>query len=213
MPQRRRLLVVGSQSLGRQVAHHARTWGGWDVAGFVDDFRPAGETTPDGPVLGRLADLPRLRDEGAFDGVFPAIGYRHMEFRVGLVGRLGADLPWATLVHPSCVVDPSASVGRACLLLAGCLLDAAARLADGVLLHPGCSVSHDSTIGEGSFLGPRVTVAGDATIGRGCFLGVGTTVSDSVRVADGVRTGAGTVVVRDLDAPALYVGAPARRIR
>ncbi len=209
---RQRLVIVGSGVLGQQIAHHAATWGGLDVAGFLDDFAATGTETPLGPVLGTVADIVRIRAEGRADVFLIGVGYKHLAARTALFERCAAVLPAATLVHPSCVVDPSATVGHGTLAMAGCLVDQRVRIGANVLLNPGCSISHDSSVGEGSFFGPRVTLAGNVVVEGGVFLGVGTTVIDGLRIATGVRTGGGTVVTRELSGPGTYVGVPARKL-
>ena len=69
-----RLLIIGGGELGRQVAHWAQTTGKHAVTGFVDDNMPVGELTDGLPVLGGIADVPRLYDEKNFDEAFIAIG-------------------------------------------------------------------------------------------------------------------------------------------
>lgn len=209
---RQRLVIVGSGLLGQQLAHHATTWGGLDVAGFLDDFAAPGTHTPLGSVLGAVSELERVRDAVRADRFLIGVGYKHLDARTTIFDRCVRVLPAATLVHPSCVVDPSASVGEGTVAMAGCLIDQRVRLGANVLLNPGCSISHDSSVGTGTFFGPRVTLAGNVEVAPGVFLGVGTTVIDGVRIATGVRTGGGAVVTRELSGPGTYVGVPARKL-
>jgi sugar O-acyltransferase (sialic acid O-acetyltransferase NeuD family) len=208
----RRLAIVGSRSLGQQIARHASTWGGLAVAGFLDDFRPPGEATPTGPILGPIDDADGLRRRGAFDVLLVGIGYDHLDARGAVFERLSAAHEFPTLVHPAASADPSARIGRGCVVLPGCLLDLDASLADDVFLNPGCSLSHGASVGAHSMLGPGAVLCGDAAVGTRCFVGARSTVIDGVRLGDGARTGAGAVVVRDAPGPGTWVGVPARKL-
>lgn len=208
---RPRLIVAGSHDLALQIAAHAATWGGFTVAGFLDDQRPAGEDVGPAKVLGGTHDAAAVREDPSFSFLV-GVGYRSMAGRAEVYRRLVSVMAPATLVHPSVVRGPMADVGPGSVVLGACSLDLRARIGANVFVNPACSLSHDSVVGDHCFLAPGVVIAGNVLIEPGVFLGVRTVVSDGIRIASGVRTGAGAVVVRDLDAPGLYVGAPARRI-
>lgn len=207
----KRVAVLGSRDLAQQMALHFSRAPETRVVGFLDDFRPEGDLTPGGPVLGPVSRVTALQRSGAFDEVAIGIGYRHLEHRGAVISSLVGRVRLATYVHPTCWIDPSAEIGEGAFLLPHCVLDANARVGRGSVLNLGCVVCHDSVVGENCFLGPRVTVAGFARIEAGCFLGVGTTVIDNVRLGPGVRTGGGAVVIRSEETPGLYLGVPARR--
>jgi len=206
------LIIAGSRELALQIAVHAATWGGFDVAGFLDDQRPAGEDLGPAKVLGGTHDPATVRGNTR-PSFLVGIGYRSMTGRAAAYRRLVCAMEPATLVHPSVVRGPMTDFGPGSVVLGACSLDLRARIGANVFVNPACSLSHDSVVKDHCFLAPGVVIAGNVLIEECVFLGVGTVVSDGVRIASGVRTGAGTVVVRDLDAPGLYVGAPARRVR
>ena len=205
-----RLAIIGAGDLGLQLANLAAATGRFATVGFFDDVRQAGDDVAGAPVLGGIDRIDALFDEGAFDLLVVAIGYKHLGFRQSLFERFGGRVPFATLVHPSAVVDPGCRIGPGAVIYPGCVLDMDAEVGANALLNAGCVIAHHSRVGDGCFLSPAVSVAGFVTIESGCVLGIGTVVIDNVRIASGVRTGAGAVVTRDLDQPGLYLGIPAR---
>jgi sugar O-acyltransferase (sialic acid O-acetyltransferase NeuD family) len=207
----KRLVILGSRDLAQQMALHFSRSPDVRIVGFLDDFRPVGEETSQGPILGGASEALAMFQAAAFDLAAVGIGYRHMAYRGTLLAALKKAVPLATYVHPTCWVDPTASIEEGCFLLPGCIVDSNVRIGAGSLLNAGCLIAHDSIVGENCFLGPRVTVAGFTRIEAGCFLGVGTTVIDNVRVGPAVQTGGGAVVVEDSTGPGLYLGLPARR--
>ncbi|MEM6795400.1 MAG: hypothetical protein AAF725_15590 [Acidobacteriota bacterium] len=213
-----RLAILGAGELGRQIAHHAPA-AGLRPIGFFDDPAAAARESATGaaaeahglPVLGGLQDAPARRRSGDFDAALLAVGYRHRAARQSLFeGLSAAGLPFATLVHPSCSVDPSATLGPGCVLLPGCVIDLGVTLEANVLLHVGCCIAHDSRLGAHGFCGPGVRLAGRVTVGARAFLGIGTVISDHLTLGDDVQTGAGAVVIRDDPGGRLLVGVPAR---
>lgn len=205
--------MIGAGSLGVQLAHQLRL-AGVAVAGFYDDVQPAGRSIEDfGKVLGPIPAAP-LADQRDVTHLVMAIGYDHLERRLGLFHDLrGAGFHFHTLVHSTVWVDPSATISEGAVLYPGCIVDRNVTVGANVLLNNGCIVSHDSIIGEGSFLAPGVVVAGNCRIGSRNFLGTGTLVRDGTTTTSDCRFGMGSVVVRDAQQAGLYVGNPSQFVR
>lgn len=206
----RRLAIIGAGDLGVQLAHLAGATGEYALAGFFDDVRTPGDAIAGGQVLGDIDAAARLYEQGGFDCLVVAIGYRHMRVRQAIYQRFAGAIPFATLVHPSAIIDPSCVIGEGAAIYAGCVLDMDARIGANTLLNAGCVIAHHSEVAAGCFLAPAVSIAGFVDVEPGCILGIGTVVIDNVRIASGTRTGAGAVVTRTIERPGLYLGIPAR---
>ncbi|MDR5892182.1 UDP-3-O-(3-hydroxymyristoyl)glucosamine N-acyltransferase [Halomonas mongoliensis] len=80
-------------------------------------------------------------------------------------------------VHPSAVVDPSASLGEGVEVGANAVVEAGVRLGDDVVIGPGAVVGADSVVGAGSRLHANVTVCHGVVVGArailhsGCVIG------------------------------------------
>ena len=206
----KRLAIIGAGDLGVQLAHLARTTGQYVPVAFFDDMQPAGAQIDGITVYGAVDALAMGHAAGDFDCVVIGIGYRHLALRQALYRRFAGQMPFATLVHPSAIVDPTCRLGEGAVVYSGCVLDLGASVGANALLNAGCIVAHHSHVGAHSFLSPAVSVAGFVDIEPGCVLGIGTVVIDNVRIASGARTGAGAVVTSNLEQPGLYLGVPAR---
>ncbi|HAP69503.1 MAG TPA: hypothetical protein DCR04_07220 [Flavobacteriales bacterium] len=205
----KKLAIIGAGDLGQLIAHHAAACG-YGVYGFYDDFNAVNS---DNRVMGKTSDAKQGYDDGLFSHLMMGIGYKHFEVRKRMFQSFQAqEIPFAVLVHPSCMVEETATVGEGSFLLPGCTLDHNVVVGDNVLLNTGCVVSHDTAISSHSFLGPGVVLAGFIKIGQCCMIGVNSTVIDNVSITDEVRTGGGTVVTKSLTESGLYVGAPARKL-
>jgi len=205
-----RLAIVGSNDLGQLLAYHASSAGGFQIAGFFDDFHPAGTRIGIGVVLGPVSDAIPQFAAGAYDFALIGVGYRHFAFRKKIFETLNGHVPFARLIHPASYVDPSCNLGEGVVVLPGCTLDRNVTIEDNVILNNGCVIAHDTTIGAHSFLGPGILISGFSLIGHSCFLGIGTRVIDHLSLANFTRSGAGAVFVSDTVRPGLYLGVPAR---
>jgi UDP-3-O-[3-hydroxymyristoyl] glucosamine N-acyltransferase len=83
----------------------------------------------------------------------------------GVTQLLDAGQGFATGIHPSAVIDPSAvlgdnvSIGPLCIVLAG------ARIGDGSVIGPHCMIGTDVVIGKQAFLREMVSIGARVTIG------------------------------------------------
>lgn len=204
------LAILGAGHLGQQIAHYAISDGHFDTIVFFDDVVTQNEVLGF-PVLGRTADAADAYAQGKFDQALIGIGYNHLPIRQKMFES--ADVPFATIVHSTSWVDPSAKVEAGCVIYPGCCIDAHAVISQNSILNLGCTISHDTVVGPHSFLSPRVALAGFVKTGSRCILGINSTVIDSVEIADDVQLGGGTVVIQSLTQSGLYVGNPHRFIR
>ena len=198
--------IVGSSALGRQLAHHVSQVGVGRVVGFFDDF-----AVGDSEVLGATKDIPQRFATGNFDLLCIGVGDKAMQFRHHVFSVNQGRIPFASIRHPSAVVDPSATVGEGCVLLAQSVVDQNVCLGGNCFLSLSATVSHDSSIGNSSYLAPRATVCGNCKIGERVFLGAGCIIRDGITICSDAIVGAGAVVVKDIVVPGVYFGNPARK--
>jgi sugar O-acyltransferase (sialic acid O-acetyltransferase NeuD family) len=208
----KRLAIIGSADLAKQIAHFALECG-YGVTGYFDDFKEKGVC--DGrQILGKIAEVRDLYDGGRFDEIIVGVGYKNMEFRKGVFEEVKTrQIPFATIVHPSCIIDKTASIGPGTIVYPGCIIDQDVAIQENVLLNLGCLVSHNSTIHEHCYLSPAVNIAGCCEVGKQCNLGINTTLIDNISICDLVHTGGATVVTKSISKPGLYVGVPAKFVR
>ncbi|GLS82716.1 UDP-3-O-(3-hydroxymyristoyl)glucosamine N-acyltransferase [Paraferrimonas haliotis] len=73
-------------------------------------------------------------------------------------------------IHPTAVVDESASVAEGVAIGANAVIGANVRLEPGVQIGPGCVIGQDCIIGENSRLWPNVTLYHNVHIGKDCII-------------------------------------------
>jgi len=205
----KRLSIIGSSDLADQITHLASECN-YEVVGCFDDFKLK-EIDGKRTILGKISDIKKMFDENVFDEIIMGIGYSHMEFRADLFEKIETqNIAIASLIHPTCIIDKTAKIGKGVILYPGCIIDQRVFIKDNVLLNLGCIIAHDSILNRHSILSPAVKIAGFCTIGEKCNLGINTTIIDNISITDGVQTGASTLVVDSIVKSGLYIGSPAK---
>lgn len=209
---RSKLAIIGAGDLGRQIAHYIVQDTAMEIVGFFDDTKVAGSQVDGIAVLGAVDAVADAFSSGKFEALILAIGYHHLDVKRALFKKFN-HIPFASFVHASAWVDPSAEIHAGVVIFPGCVIDKNAVVNANVLVNIHCTISHDSVIGAHSFLSPRVAIAGFCKIGEQCTLGINSTIIDSLTVASDTQVGAGAVVTKDILQKGLYVGVPAKQIK
>lgn len=202
----KRLAIVGAGDLGIQLKHLASEIGSYEFVGFFDDQKESQE------IIGKVSEIEEYFSSGSFDEIIIGIGYNHLSFKKELYQRL-SNIPFATLIHPSAIIDPSSKIGKGTSIYSGTVIDMGCKIGENVLINVGTVIAHDTEISAHCFLSPGVTLAGFVHVNDLCILGIGSTVVDHVDICSGVKLGAGTVVIDSIHEPGLYVGTPQRFIK
>jgi sugar O-acyltransferase (sialic acid O-acetyltransferase NeuD family) len=203
------VVIVGAGGFGREVLQWLRdaaaAGSALRVRGFLDDTAPdLFAFGLDVPVLGPI-DAEVLEDG---DRCILAIG--DPVVRRTLADRLeAAGVRFATLVHPSAVVAPSARLGAGVVICPFGFIGPDAAVGAHALLNVRASVGHDARIGRAAVLSPHACVGGAAEVADGAMLGSAAVVLPRQRVGEGARVAAGAVVHSAVPAGVLALGNPA----
>lgn len=209
-----RLAIIGAGEFGLQIldlTHNALTK--YDVVGFFDDTKETGTLISNIPIIGQLKDIETLFRNAYFDQIVIAVGYKHMKFRDSLLTRFHNEIPLATIIHKSCLVNSTSTIMEGSIIYPGCIIDKNVTIERNVLLNLGVTVAHDTRIGNNSFIAPRVAISGFVTIGKNCFLGTNSTIIDNMTIGDNVTIGAGAVLINSIGNELKVVGNPAKIIK
>lgn len=193
------LIVFGGGGQGRTVIDLVRTIGMHRLVGVVDDGLPVGSEVLGVPVLGGANVLPEWRKKGVCLAVNAVGGIGNVAVRVKvyeILARAGFACP--NLVHPSTVIEASASLAGGVQILAQSYVGSAARIGFGTLINAGVIVSHDCVIGQCVNLSPGAALAGGVIVEDYAQIGMNATVNIGVRIGSRSQVGNGATVKADV---------------
>jgi sugar O-acyltransferase (sialic acid O-acetyltransferase NeuD family) len=201
------IVIWGGGGHGHVVIDLLRALGNWDIAGIIDSRNPKGGLIMGVPVLGDAEALPLLRKQGV-ENIVVAIGDCGARARMLEQARaIGFQTP--ALVHPSCLLSPSATIGPACVFCAGSIVGAQTQIGPGVILNTRASVDHDNQMGACSHVAPGAVVCGFVKVGRETWIGAGAVIRDHLSIGDQVMVGAGAIVLKNVPDGKTVIGNPA----
>jgi acetyltransferase EpsM len=203
------LLLWGAGGHGKVVLDVALAQGRFASIAFIDDDAPNMAAELCGkPVVGVSSDLELLARNGYGHFVI-AIGDNRV--RASCYQRaLNSPLLPATLIHPSAIVSPGASVGAGTVVMPGVVINSGAIVGADCIVNTGAVVEHDCLIGDHVHLGPGVLLGGNVKVGHLAQLGIGAIALPGADIGESALVGAGAVVLRSVPPNVTAIGVPAR---
>lgn len=201
----RSLLLVGGGGHATVVAE-AALLSGWRIIGFLDDNADA----PLGATADRLGSFASI-DQHELTGHHPTIiAVGDLRLRKDCVARVDGD--FATVIHPSASVSPSATIGDGVFIGPNAVVHTNARIGAHATVNSGAIVEHDVVLGDNAHVAPGAALGGSVQVGAGTLIGIGARVIPGVRIGSDAIVGAGAVVIRDTPDGVCVVGAPAAEV-
>ena len=96
--------------------------------------------------------------------------------------RLDDGRTYQMAVHPSAIIDKTATYGMGTVIMAGVIVQANARIGEHVILNTGCVVDHDCVIEDYAHIAPGAHLCGGVHVGEGALVGVGVGIEPSVKI-------------------------------
>lgn len=115
-------------------------------------------------------------------------------------------VPYATAVHPSALISPSATVGEGTVVMHGAIIQAEAVVGRHCIINTGASVDHECRLGDYVHISPHATLCGNVQVGEGSWIGAGATVIPGIKIGRWCVVGAGSTVITDVPDGATVVG-------
>lgn len=212
-PDRPELIIIGAGGAGAEAVWVARDMiasglGSFGIAGFVDDSVAPGTSVEGFPVLGATAGVLAGRSSGN-TVLHCAIGNNAVRARVTSAFE-AAGFRFLTLVHPSVVIAPSATVGSGCYIAPLVMVGPSARIGNHVLINAHVSVGHHSVIEDCAQLSPGCRVNGHVRIGSRALVAANASIIPGITVEADAIVGANSAVIRTVRSGDTVIGVPAK---
>jgi sugar O-acyltransferase (sialic acid O-acetyltransferase NeuD family) len=208
-------VIVGSGGFARETAaaviainERAQTW---ELQGFVDDDAAThGRLISGVPVLGPVE---AVGDSDAALVVCTGSPRNYFSRRL-IVERLALpDERYATLVHPAAALGTTTRLGTGTVVLAGVVATIDVTIGAHVAVMPGTVFTHDDVAADFTTFGAGVSLAGGTRVSEGAYIGSGALVREDCTIGAWSLVGMGSIVLQDVPAGEVWIGAPARRLR
>ena len=184
----------------------------YHCAGFLDDLEENwGRELHGVKVLGPLNSAGPYSDCFFVNGIGSPGNFWKKETIIGKTGV--PEERFETIVHPTATVSTTANLGRGTVVFQHATLTSNVRTGRHVIILPNAVVSHDVVLGDYTCVTGGVCISGGVTIGQACYLGTNASIGGNLTVGDYCLVGMGSVVLADVPADSVVVGAPARFIR
>lgn len=213
----RPLILIGGGEHARVVADAALSSGLWQVVAVADP-------SPSADLLASTLGVDRLdSDESVRERLEASAGSGPgRPWLIVAVGgivdgrareRVAARFEherWASVVHRTAWVSPTARTDPGAVVMAGAVMNAGAHAGAHSIINTGAVVEHDVMVGAFARIGPGATVGGGTVIGPGALIGLGAAVRDHVTIGAAATVAMGAVVTTSVEAHAVVGGVPAR---
>lgn len=202
----KKIVIIGASGHGKVIADIVASSGSI-VKGFLDDDNDIqGKEIIGFPVLGKIADY---------------VNYKECEFVIAIGNpyvreKIANELPvkWYTAIHPNAIISKlDVEIGEGTVIMANAVVNPSAKIGKHCIINTGAIVEHDNILDDYVHLSPNVTLAGIVKVGKSTHIGAGSCTKQVLNIASDCTVGAGSVIVRDITESGTYVGVPARKIK
>lgn len=196
----KKLIIIGAGGHGAELDDYigyinaAGSEKTFHIEGYLDD-NPANYSSYSlsGPLLGGIRDHKIQHDCKYVIGIANLI-YRQ-EF-VNLYLTMGAD--FATLVHPTAYISPSANIGKGVVIGPMANIGPNASVGDYTLINSRCSLGHDTKVGKFNFISPNVCFSGFTEVGDSNLFGINSATIPGIKIGNNNKITAGMVLDKNV---------------
>ena len=195
----KKVIIIGASGHSAEITDYITHYNNsvapelcFDVVGYIDDNKESYNNYSFlGPYIGTIKD-----HEVSLDAEY-IMGIANIQFRRTIIQNfLEKGARFATLIHPSAIVSPSAIVGEGCLVAHNASIGAKARVGNFNMLNSRCTIGHDSILGDFNFIGPQVVLSGFTKVGNNNMFGVNSATIPTIEIGDNNTIAAGMIITK-----------------
>ena len=206
MINKKRLLILGTGSLAREVFEMANDFFDYDIAGFVVNEPPfeRGSIMLGKPILW-IDELESFNNDD-YVAVCGLVRMRKSNI-IQQVNDFG--IHFCNIIHPAAAISSSVKLGTGLIIKGGVQIGPNTSIGNHVILGRGVLIGEYVKIDTYSFISVGTIIAGYSTIGSRCFIGLGSMILDKKIIGDLSFVAAGSLVTKDIPQRVKVMGSPA----
>lgn len=182
----------------------------WDLKGFCNDY----DTEVDGyPVLGKLADIPKLIEQGYW-----------FIWGIHLIGRnYKTELLYdslkipkerlATVIHYTAFIDDTVTLDPGCFVMYNAYIAPRTHVGESAMIKANTNIGHDVEIGRLSHIAMGSTIVSCVDIGECVDVAVSSTVLAHVSIGDYSMLAASALATHNIPTGEIWAGTPAKFLK
>ena len=134
--------------------------------------------------------------------------------RFDIVQHLPKETKYFTFIHPTAqIMDDNIEVGEGSFIGANSILTTNIKIGKHAILNRGNQIGHDCRIGDYFSAMPGAIVSGNVTIYDLIYIGTNSAIKEKLSIHSLSTIGMNSCVVKSIEEPGVYVGAPAKKIK
>lgn len=183
------------------------------IIGILDVPEKAGQKVLGYPIIGTDEDIKKfLPDCENFLITVGQIENASVRKKVfDKVKQAGGKLP--VIISNRSYVSKHAQIGEGTVIMHGVIVNAGAKIGNAGIINTNALIEHEAVVGDFCHISTAAIINGQVAVGNECFIGSNTVVANNISLCDNVTVSAGSQVLRDINAPGVYIGNPLRKIR
>ena len=120
-----------------------------------------------------------------------------------------ANIPVATLTHPTAVIASDCSIGEGSIIMPLSVVNTLATIGVGSIINTSAIVEHECHVDVFVHLSPQAALAGGVSVGAFSHVGIGATVIQLLTIGSHSIVAAGSVVIQNIPNHVMVAGVPA----
>ena len=181
------------------------------VLGFAIDDPALGKSLAGLPVLCGVREAWTSFQDSGVKFIFALYRPDVVQERYAMIATLGIPADrFASFIHPSAYVSPSANVGPGVVVLSHSSVLHRVSIGAFSIVNTNVVIEHESDVGPGVFVAASACIGARTRIGTAAFIGLNATIREDVSVGEGAFVGMAATVIHDVAPGQTVYGSPAK---
>jgi acetyltransferase EpsM len=204
-----KICIIGQGGHSKVIIDIINSLNEYDIIAHIDDKFSAIEKK--GSIIYGPISLSKQLAKDAEVKFIIAIGDN--KIRKGIAEKLNLKVDkFATLIHPSAIISPSAHIGFGTVIMPLVVVNAYSFIGNHVILNTSSVIEHDNQISNYVHISPNSTLTGLVKVKEGTHIGASVTVIPQIQIGKWSIIGAGTTIIRKVEDYKKIVGNPPKEI-